>query len=109
MAARARHLDLLVNTTPIGTAPHHDETPVPAGALDGGGIVYDLVYNPHPTRLLREAAAAGCATIGGLEMLVAQARHQFAWWFGRCPSDTLFRDAALAALGRPRTAEETPA
>ena len=47
-----------------------------------GPYVYDLVYNPTPTRLLREAAAAGCQTIGGLDMLVAQAQEQFDWWTG---------------------------
>ena len=75
--------DLLVNATPVGTWPAVDETPVPAEALAGGRLVYDLVYNPPVTRLLREAAAAGCRTIGGLEMLVAQAERQFEWWTGR--------------------------
>ncbi len=44
--------------------------------------MYDLVYNPPATRLLRDAAAAGCVTIGGLDMLVAQAQEQFSWWTG---------------------------
>jgi shikimate 5-dehydrogenase len=48
--------------------------------------------------LLREAAAAGCETIGGLDMLVAQAVRQFEWWSGTRPSAELFRTAALAAL-----------
>ena len=90
--------DLLVNTTPLGTAPAITATPVPAASLCGGKTVYDLVYNPGRTRLLREAAAAGCATIGGLDMLVAQAVRQFEWWSGARPSVELFRTAALAAL-----------
>lgn len=90
--------DLLVNTTPTGTAPRHTESPVPAGALRGGGTVYDLVYNPRQTRLLEEAARAGCETIGGLDMLVAQAHHQFAWWFGADPPAGLFHDVASATL-----------
>ena len=90
--------DLLVNTTPTGTAPKVTETPVPAAVLRGGKTVYDLVYNPARTRLLGEAAAAGCATIGGLDMLVAQAVRQFAWWSGARPSAALFKAAALAAL-----------
>ena len=52
--------------------PHVDETPIPAEQLTGR-FVYDLVYNPPATRLLRDAAPRGCETIGGLEMLVAQA------------------------------------
>jgi len=90
--------DLLVNTTPTGTAPGVSATPVPAAALCGGKTVYDLVYNPRRTRLLREAAAAGCVTIGGLDMLVAQAVGQFEWWSGTRPSAELFRTAAVAAL-----------
>ena len=73
--------DLLVNCTPIGMHPHVDDTPVPAEPLTGR-LVYDLVYNPPATRLLRDAAAAGCQTIGGLDMLVAQAQEQFQWWTG---------------------------
>ncbi len=68
--------DLLVNCTPVGMHPHLDESPVPAAALTRR-YVYDLVYNPPATRLLRDAAAAGCETIGGLDMLVAQAQEQF--------------------------------
>ena len=90
--------DLLVNTTPVGTAPGVTATPVPATSLGVGGTVYDLVYNPAWTRLLREAAAAGCDTIGGLDMLVAQAVRQFEWWSGSRPPAELFRTAALAAL-----------
>ena len=91
--------DLLANTTPIGTAPGVAATPLPAAALRGGKTVYDLVYNPGRTRLLREAAAAGCETIGGLDMLVAQAVRQFEWWCRTHPSAEQFRTAALAALG----------
>ena len=91
--------DLLANATPIGTAPGEAATPVPAAALRGGKTVYDLVYNPGRTRLLREAAAAGCETIGGLDMLVAQAVRQFEWWCRTRPSAEQFRTAALTALG----------
>jgi 3-dehydroquinate dehydratase/shikimate dehydrogenase len=90
--------DLLVNATPVGTWPDVEETPVPAGSLAGGRMVYDLVYNPPVTRLLRDAAAAGCRTIGGLEMLVAQAERQFEWWTGRRPERGLFKAAAEAKL-----------
>ena len=57
------------------------QTPLTAAALTGR-LVYDLVYNPPATRLLREAAAAGCQTIGGLDMLVARRSEQFEWWTG---------------------------
>jgi 3-dehydroquinate dehydratase/shikimate dehydrogenase len=89
--------DLLVNATPAGTSPNVEETPY-TGEF-GGRIVYDLVYNPPLTRLLKEAAAAGCETIGGLDMLVAQAEDQFDWWIGRRPGAGLMRQAAMASLG----------
>ena len=89
--------DLLVNTTPVGTAPHVDETLVPARDLDGS-LVYDLVYNPRETRLLREAAAMGCQTIGGLEMLIAQAQQQFSQWTQHEVAADVFRAAAERRL-----------
>lgn len=89
--------DLLVNCTPIGMYPHVDASPVPRDIL-AGGLVYDLIYNPQETRLLRDAAAAGCSTIGGLDMLVAQAQEQFHWWTGlRAPAGVM-RSAAVRKL-----------
>jgi 3-dehydroquinate dehydratase / shikimate dehydrogenase len=89
--------DLLINCTPIGMYPRLDETPVPLEQLTGR-YVYDLVYNPSMTRLLRDAATRGCRTIGGLDMLVAQAREQFQWWTGIKPHTGVMREAALKRL-----------
>jgi 3-dehydroquinate dehydratase/shikimate dehydrogenase len=89
--------DLLVNCTPVGMYPRVDETPIDAADLTGR-CVYDLVYNPAGTRLLRDAARAGCQTIGGLEMLVAQAHEQFYWWTGVRPPVGVMREAALKRL-----------
>jgi 3-dehydroquinate dehydratase/shikimate dehydrogenase len=88
--------DLLVNTTPVGMFPNTDETPF-EGTFDGR-VVYDLVYNPMETRLLKEAAGAGCEVIPGLDMLVAQAEDQSEWWTGKRPPAGLMRDAALRLL-----------
>jgi len=90
--------DLLVNTTPVGTAPRNTESPLPGYLFHGDKIVYDLVYNPPRTKLLSDAANAGCRTIGGLDMLVAQAQAQFQWWTGQRPPARVMRDAALARL-----------
>jgi 3-dehydroquinate dehydratase/shikimate dehydrogenase len=103
--------DLLVNATPVGTAPHSDESPLPSGYLfHSDAIVYDLVYNPPLTRLISEASRAGCRTIGGLDMLVAQAQAQFEWWTGQRPADRVMRDAAMARLHPqvPQTAKDRP-
>jgi len=89
--------DLLVNCTPIGLYPRVDDTPIAKEQLTGR-YVYDLIYNPQATRLLRDAASLGCQTIGGLDMLVAQAREQFKWWTGSRPHAGVMREAALKRL-----------
>jgi len=95
----ARSWDVLVNATPIGTRPDAEQSAFPESAYDGS-VAYDLVYNPARTRFLREASASGCRTIGGLEMLVAQASRQIALWTGRRPDPGPMRDAAEWALSR---------
>jgi 3-dehydroquinate dehydratase / shikimate dehydrogenase len=84
--------DLLVNTTTWdGDAATY--SPIAPTALDGR-LVYDLLYSPPVTRLMADARAAGRQTIGGLEMLVAQAEKQFEIWTGRIPPAGLFQQAA---------------
>lgn len=96
--------DLLVNCTPVGMHPDVDATPI-ARELLTGSRVYDLIYNPMETRLLAEAAAAGCDTIGGLDMLVGQAIEQFEWWTGVRPAFETMYEAARARLAEFRTDE----
>jgi shikimate dehydrogenase len=91
--------DLLVNCTPVGMHPGVAESPIAAADLTGR-MVYDLVYNPETTQLMKDAAAAGLETIGGLDMLVAQARGQFRWWTGQDPPAGVMRAAAVARLAR---------
>ena len=77
--------DVVVNTTPLGSGSYMDQSPATAEQLNGVRCVYDLIYNPNDTSFLREARKAGCDTIGGLEMLVAQAKMQFELWTGTEP------------------------
>jgi shikimate 5-dehydrogenase len=70
--------------------------------------VFDLVYLPAETPLLAQARAEGCMTIGGIEMLVAQAEKQFELWTGRRPPAALFR-AAVDRTGRAPAAAFNPA
>jgi shikimate 5-dehydrogenase len=97
--------DLLVNFTPRGMHPHVDASPIGAEALTGA-MVYDLVYNPAETRLLQDAARAGCRTIGGLDMLVAQAQEQFRWWTGERPEPDVMRSAATRRLAEFKAHED---
>ncbi len=89
--------DFVINATPLGSGVHVAQTPLIAEQLGGVRCVYDLIYNPRETRFLREAAAAGCETLGGLEMLVAQAKLQFQLWTGQKPSPAAIH-GALANL-----------
>jgi 3-dehydroquinate dehydratase / shikimate dehydrogenase len=91
--------DVVINATPMGTqGPAVNETPVIAAQLRGVRLAYDLVYNPEETRFLREARDAGCDTLGGIEMLLAQAVEQFKLWTGSEPDREVMRVAALKAL-----------
>jgi shikimate dehydrogenase len=96
---------LLVNCTPAGMWPNVDTTPLPEGVrLPDDLLVYDLVYRPRPTRLLKEAVDAGCRTVDGLDMLVGQGAAAFELWTGpelaeprTAPRDVM-REACLAEL-----------
>jgi len=99
LAAALAKADILINTTSVGMVPGVDETPVPAKLLGPGLVVFDIVYNPVKTRLLREAAAAGARTIDGLSMLVWQGVLAFEKWTGRKAPVDLMRETAVKALG----------
>ena len=87
--------DVVVNATSVGMSPNIGETSVEADLLRPGLVVYDIVYNPIKTRLLREAEAAGAKTIGGLDMLVWQGALAFEMWTGqKAPVDLMKREAA---------------
>lgn len=91
--------DIVVNATPSGTKGlREDESPAVASQLRGARLAYDLVYNPPETRFMREARAAMCETVNGLEMLVAQAAEQFRLWFGEDAPVERMREAAQSAL-----------
>jgi 3-dehydroquinate dehydratase / shikimate dehydrogenase len=91
--------DIVVNATPVGTRGSGEhETVATANQFRGVRLAYDLVYNPVETRFLREARAAGAETLGGIEMLLAQAVEQFKLWTGKEPDPEVMRSAAMHAL-----------
>jgi len=86
--------DILINCTPLGMFPQTDATPLPQEAqsiLGPGVVVFDTIYNPLETLLLRSAKAAGCATIPGTEMFVRQGAAQFELWTQQTPPLDVFR------------------
>ena len=92
--------DAWLNTTSLGMHPNVDASPFDAATPDltPDTLVWDAVYTPRQTKLLRQAAAAGSRTAGGLEMFVRQAAAQSEEWTGRpAPLDAI-RAAAEAAL-----------
>ncbi len=95
LAEAAETTDLLVNTTPVGMAPHVDGSPWPQNVpFPRRAFAYDLVYNPAQTQLLKQAQQAGLPVCNGIGMLVEQAALAFETWTGCCAS----RQAMLSAV-----------
>jgi len=89
--------DILVNATSVGMSPQSDETPVPAELLRKELVVFDIVYNPIRTRLIKEAGAAGARTISGIDMLAWQGALAFEKWTGeKAPLDVMRKEAVKA-------------
>jgi 3-dehydroquinate dehydratase/shikimate dehydrogenase len=91
--------DILVNCTPIGMSPDIEEAPVPLDLLEPRHVVFDTVYNPMETKLLKEARNRGCRTISGLHMFIHQAAAQFEWWTGKTPPLRVMEEKARERLG----------
>ena len=93
--------DLIVNCTTLGMkrGPGEGRSPISSDMIPARALVYDLVYNPPETPLLREASRAGAATLGGLPMLVYQGAASFELWTGRAAPVEVMMDAGKAALG----------
>ena len=103
--------DLLVNATPLGDPSMPDASPLPDDvsleALEPRPTVFDLIYRPRRTPLLRRAAAAGCPVVEGIEMLVEQGARSFELWTGVVAPTETMRAAAYAALAAEAD-DETP-
>lgn len=92
--------DILVNTTSVGMSPRGDESPVPKRLLKPGLTVFDIVYNPLQTRLLREAEASGAEVIPGLDMLAWQGALAFEMWTGVAAPLEMMREEITWLLQR---------
>jgi shikimate dehydrogenase len=97
-AADPSSADIVANASPVGMHPKTDECPVDTAKLGAGQIVFDAVYNPLETRLLREARARGCCTVRGVEMFVRQGARQYELWTGRAAPVDVMRRTVLEHL-----------
>ena len=107
LTAALTQTDLVVNTTPVGMASTSNPAAAEAcplneqelSALASSCCVYDIIYTPRPTQLLRRAAARGCRSLDGLEMLVEQGAAALRLWSGRTDVPVeVMREALLSQL-----------
>jgi 3-dehydroquinate dehydratase/shikimate dehydrogenase len=98
--------DLLVNCTSVGMTPNVDDMPVHPSALKPGLVVFDTVYNPETTLLVREARNRGCHVITGVDMFVRQAALQFRLFTGKEAPHDLIRSVVQRALSPVTVREE---
>lgn len=94
----ATEADIVVNATSVGMFPAVHETPIDKSYLKPSMIVFDTIYNPLETTLLRDAKNQGCKTVGGLPMFVHQAAAQCKLWTGQMPSLELIEKIAYKKL-----------
>lgn len=102
--------DIVVNCTSVGMHPKLDESPLHGSYLHAGLIVFDTVYNPESTLLIKEARARGCSVLTGVDMFVRQAALQFEYFTGKKPPLALMRSMVRQALSpvtlRPEDEDE---
>lgn len=94
--------DCVVNATPIGMHPNVDQTPYAKEHLRSYMVVFDTVYNPENTLLVKEARSVGCQIVTGVDMFVRQAAIQFRIWHDTDAPDHLMRDALKRATSSAR-------
>ncbi len=90
--------DILINATSVGMEPNVNQTLVAKELLQKDMIVFDIIYNPLETKLLKEAREIGAKCINGVEMLIQQAAEAFKIWFKIEPPINEMRKAALKSL-----------
>jgi shikimate dehydrogenase len=90
--------EILVNATSVGMSPNSDESPVPSGLLKPGLTVYDVIYNPLKTKLIRDAEGVRATTISGIDMLVWQGVLAFELFTGKKPPFELMKKEAMKFL-----------
>ncbi|MFH0975939.1 MAG: shikimate dehydrogenase [Spirochaetota bacterium] len=78
-----RKTNVIINTTPVGMLPDKDSIPIDPDLIQKEHTVFDIVYSPHATSLLKTSKSKGCKIIYGIDMLVNQGARQFEIWTGK--------------------------
>ena len=92
--------DILINTTPVGMHPNVNDTPIAsAEMMHDDLVVFDAVYNPNETGLLKEAIKAGAKPVYGIKMLLYQGAESFEIWTGKKAPVGVMEDALIKTLG----------
>jgi len=94
--------DVVINATPLGMHPKVDQSPLDETSLGAGAVVFDAVYNPEETMLLRAARRRGCKVVSGVDMFVRQACLQFQLFTGQEGPADLMRDVIQRSLNPPK-------
>jgi len=90
--------DILINATPVGMYPLINKSPIEKEILHNQLFVFDLIYNPLETQLIKDAKVIGCRTLGGLDMLVNQGALAFEWWTNKKPNINLMKNKIVEFL-----------
>ena len=92
--------DILINTTPVGMHPNVDDTPIAlASEMHEDLVVFDAVYNPNETGLLKEAIKIGAKPVYGIKMLLYQGAESFEIWTGKKAPIDAMEEALIKTLG----------
>jgi shikimate dehydrogenase len=91
--------EIIINTTPVGMNDS-DLTPINTDYIGADHTVFDIVYHPHETKLLRKARENGAKSVYGIEMLIRQGAEQFRIWTGEEPPVEIMRKTVIEAAYR---------
>lgn len=100
--------DLLVNCTPVGMAPNIDESPIHPSFLTPEMMLFDTIYMPETTMLVKDAKTRGCTVLTGVDMFVRQAEMQFRLFTNQEPPPEFMRSVVKRALSPVALSQDEP-
>lgn len=91
--------DIVLNSTPLGMGEYEDQTPISSEFLNSSQLVFDAVYKPYHTKLLKDAESVGARIVRGAEMLIYQGVEQFKIYTGLDAPEEVMADVVYKSLG----------